>query len=169
MKKAFILFLPLILLAKIDISSFESNFTQIVKEDSKKIKYFGKLYFKKPMKVLWKYEKPIKKDIYIVNDQVIIIEPEIEQVTISHFSETKNIIDILNNAKKIGDKKYKATYNEQDFYIFLDEKNRLKKIEFKDKLDNEVEILFESPKQNTEIDDEVFRYKIDPEFDIIFQ
>ncbi len=156
--------------AKIEISSFESNFKQIIKEEAgKTIEYFGRLYFKKPLKVLWRYEKPIKKDIYIVGNKVVVIEPELEQITISHLEKTKNIIDILKKAKKIGDKKYKAIYYNQTYYIFFDKNNHLKKITFKDKVDNKVEIIFYNTKQNIKIEDKIFKYRIDPDFDVIFQ
>ena len=156
--------------AKIEISSFESDFKQTVKDETgKTIKYFGKLYFKKPLKVLWKYKKPIKKEIYIVDDRVVIIEPELEQITITHFGETKNIIDILNKAKYVDKNRYEAIYHKQKFYIFLDDKKKLKKIRFKDKLENEVEIIFLKPKQNIDLDDSIFKYKTDPSFDIVVQ
>ncbi|HIE35206.1 MAG TPA: hypothetical protein EYP79_03290, partial [Campylobacterales bacterium] len=65
--KALIIFsLFFLKLFAIEIDSFESSFIQTITNDSnKKIEYFGKLYFKKPIKILWRYEKPIKKDIFI--------------------------------------------------------------------------------------------------------
>jgi len=170
MKKiiVFLIFINM-LLASIEINSFEADFIQIVKESKKTIKYYGKLYFKKPMKILWKYIKPVKKEIYIVDDQVVVIEPEIEQATISHFTKTKNIIEILKKAKKIDKNTLLAKYQNQNFYIYLDNKGKLKKIVFKDKLENEIIIVFKNQKQNIKIEDKIFEYKIDPEFDIIFQ
>lgn len=95
--KALIIFsLFFLKLFAIEIDSFESSFIQTITNDSnKKIEYFGKLYFKKPIKILWRYEKPIKKDIFITENRVTIIEPELEQITISENFEVKNIINIL--------------------------------------------------------------------------
>ena len=168
-KIVFFIFFYTAMFGGINIDSFKSSFIQTVKNNESVIKYYGTLYFKKPLKVLWKYEKPVKKEIYILNDQVTIIEPEIEQVTISHFSNSKNIIDILKNAKKVDENLYIAIYNDQNFKIFLDKRKRLKKIVYKDKLDNLVTIEFIDPKMNIEIDDKIFKYKIDPQFDVIFE
>ncbi|WP_281951018.1 LolA-like outer membrane lipoprotein chaperone [Nitrosophilus kaiyonis] len=169
--KTLVLFIisQIILFAQIDIDSFKSSFLQTVKSNNKIVKYKGELYFKKPAKILWKYKEPIIKSIYIINDQVVIIEPEIEQVTISHFSETKNIIDILKNAKKVKENLYIAIYKDQNFKIFLDNNQNLKKIIFKDELDNNIEIVFLNPKKNIDIEDKIFEYKINPEYDVIFQ
>ena len=156
------------LFAKIDINSFESSFIQIVKDDSnKEAKYYGKLYFKKPFKIFWKYEKPIKKYIYIQNQKIVTIEPELEQVTISKRIKIKNIIKILNNAKKVSKNLYEADFEGKKYYIYFDENHKLKKISFKDRFDKNVEILFVNPKQNIDISDAVFQIKIDPSFDII--
>lgn len=169
MKIIAILFLSFsFLFAKIDINSFESNFIQTIKDSSgKEAKYFGKIYFKKPLKIFWKYEKPIKKDIYIENQKIITIEPELEQITISKNSKVKNIITLLNSAKKISKNSYEAIFEGKKYYIYF--KNRkLKKISFKDRFDKNVEIIFTNPKQNIDINDTLFQIKIDPTFDVIY-
>ncbi len=150
------------------INSFESDFVQIIKDNSnKEIKYFGKLYFKKPLKIFWKYNKPIKKYIYIIDKKVVTIEPELEQVTISYQNKINNIIKLLNSAKKISDNLFEAEFENKKYYIYFENK-KLKKISFKDRFDKEVEIVFINPKQNIKIDDKIFQIKINPSFDIIY-
>ncbi|WP_200762261.1 LolA-like outer membrane lipoprotein chaperone [Nitrosophilus alvini] len=166
----FIILFANFLFASLNIFTFKSDFSQKVKDESGKIiEYKGKLYFKKPMKVLWIYKQPLKKEIYILRNEVVIIEPELEQVTISRLREAINIIEILQNAKKIDKNRYQASYNEQKFEIFTDESGNLKKIEFEDKLGNSVEIVFLNPKKNIDIDEKIFEYRIDPTFDVIYQ
>lgn len=168
--KALIIFsLFFLKLFAIEIDSFESSFIQTITNDSnKKIEYFGKLYFKKPIKILWRYEKPIKKDIFITENRVTIIEPELEQITISENFEVKNIINILKNATKLSNELYLAKYNNQKYLIYLSKNGILKKIEFRDDFNNMVEILFLNPKQNIDINDSIFKIYIDPTFDIIY-
>ncbi|WP_187648396.1 LolA-like outer membrane lipoprotein chaperone [Nitrosophilus labii] len=157
------------LFAQIEINSFKSEFIQTIKDSSKKnISYYGKIYFRKPLKILWRYEKPIKKDIYIIGEKVVIVEPELEQVTISKYSDVNNIINILKGAQKITKNLYKAKYNDQKFLIYLDNEGNLKKIKFKDRFEKDVEILFLNPKQNIDIEDNIFEIVIDPSFDIIY-
>jgi len=168
--KALIIFsLFFLKLFAIEIDSFESSFIQTITNNSnKKIEYFGKLYFKKPIKILWRYEKPIKKDIFITENRVTIIEPELEQITISENFEVKNIINILKNATKLSNELYLAKYNNQKYLIYLSKNGILKKIEFRDDFNNMVEILFLNPKQNIDINDSIFKIYIDPTFDIIY-
>ena len=84
MKKALLLLLFLSDLfagIPLNFSSFQADFIQQIDDESKKIvKYYGKVYAKKPKTALWKYTKPIKKDVYINDNAVVIVEPELEQV-----------------------------------------------------------------------------------------
>ena len=66
-----------------DIKSYQASFTQsIVNSSNKEILYNGTIYIKQPSDVLWKYTDPIEKNVYILANQVIIIEPDLEQVII---------------------------------------------------------------------------------------
>jgi outer membrane lipoprotein carrier protein len=151
----------------LNINTFEADFKQaIINELDKKIIYSGKVYVKKPMFALWKYKTPIEKDVYLYNNKVYIVEPDLEQVTITKLKDSINFLEIVNNAKKISSNKYitnlgstKATINTKN--------NKIVKLQYIDSLSNKVEIDFTNQKVNQEITDDYFRLTIPSEYDII--
>lgn len=151
------------------ITSFEANFKQIITNKNKKIiKYSGKVFFKikKEPKILWIYEKPILKKVYIIGKKVTIIEPELEQVIIAKLDSNYNLAKILKNAKKINNNLYEAKLQNIIYKIKLNN-NKIKTISFKDNLDNKNEIIFENAKQNLKLDNKLFTFNIPYDYDVI--
>ncbi len=152
--------------AKINIHSFQSRFEQKVFNDqNRSILYKGSVYFKSPDRIRWEYLSPNRKSIYILGQKAVIIDPELEQVLI-RYVKTQDILTSLNSAKKISNNHYLAKIGKKNYHIYMKD-NVLKKIIYKDDMGNRVEVLFLNPKQNEKLDDKVFEYRIDPEWDVI--
>jgi outer membrane lipoprotein carrier protein len=151
----------------LDIKTFQANFKQtIVNNTGKKINYTGNLSIKQPYKMVWNYTVPIKKYVHINKYNVVIVEPELEQAIFSNLNKEVNILNILSNVKKIKQNYYQTIIDEISYNLTI-KNGLLTKIDYKDKLDNKVDIVFTNIKQNKPIDNDVFRYHIPTEYDII--
>ena len=151
----------------LSINSFEADFNQtITDEKGKVLQYQGHVSSMKPKFALWSYLSPIKKDIYIQQRVVTIVEPEIEQVIIKHISSDYDFFTIIQNAKKIEKNKYLALFQEHEYTIEL-LNSKIHSISYKDEFDNETLILFSKQQQNEKIAKEVFIPKYSLEYDII--
>lgn len=149
------------------INTFQADFSQsIINPSGKEIIYKGKVYIKKPFNVLWKYNDPIQKDVYLINDHVTIIEPDLEQAILSTLDKEINILHILQNGKQIAKNKYESIlYNKP--YIFSINNDKLTTIEYKDDVDNKIVIKFTHIVQNQPIEDSLYNFHIPHEYDII--
>lgn len=150
-----------------DIVSFEADFTQsITDEKNKTINYNGHIVASKPQNARWSYTKPIKKEVYINDFEVTIVEPEIEQVIIRKIESNFDFFKMISNAKKIDANKYIAYYQETKFTIIV--KNRLiESISYLDEFENSVKIVFQKQKQNQSINEALFKPSFSEDFDII--
>jgi len=153
----------------LNFSSFEADFVQQINDESKKIvKYYGKVYAKKPKTALWKYIKPIKKDVYINDNAVVIVEPELEQVILRRIAGDFDIFSLLKRAKKVGKNKYEARYKKTLFTLYFDGKN-IQKLIYKDSFENLVTIIFSNQKYNTKFDKTIFEPKYPKDYDLILE
>ena len=150
-----------------DLNSFQANFVQKITSDSKNvIEYKGEVFIKKSGKILWQYETPIKKNVYIDNTMAIVDEPELEQAIFTKLDNEINIIKLLNEAKKIDNENYVSTINGIKYSIKVQD-NKISKITYKDELDNLVNINFLNIVQNGDIADEIFKFIIPSHYDVI--
>ena len=150
-----------------NINSFEADFTQTVTDDKNtSLNYSGYVQAKKPQNALWSYKKPVKKDVYISNRRVTIVEPEIEQVIIRRINTGFDFFKMVKNATKIAKNVYEANYKNTRFTIYL-KNNLIEKISYKDEFDNSVVIQFKKQKQNTKLENDIFIAKFPLYFDII--
>ena len=150
-----------------NLDSFFGNFKQTITSDSKSvIEYSGKVFIKKSGKILWQYETPIKKNVYIDNTMAIVDEPELEQAIFTKLDNEINIIKLLNEAKKIDNENYVSTINGIKYSIKVQD-NKISKITYKDELDNLVNINFLNIVQNGDIADEIFKFIIPSHYDVI--
>ena len=150
-----------------DLDSFQANFVQKITSDSKNvIEYKGEVFIKKSGKILWQYETPIKKNVYIDNTMAIVDEPELEQAIFTKLDNEINIIKLLNEAKKIDNENYVSTINGIKYSIKVQD-NKISKITYKDELDNLVNINFLNIVQNGDIADEIFKFIIPSHYDVI--
>lgn len=150
-----------------NLDSFFGNFKQTITSDSKSvIEYSGKVFIKKSGKILWQYETPIKKNVYIDDNVAIVDEPELEQAIFTKLDNEINIIKLLNEAKKVDNENYVSTVNGIKYSIRAIN-DKISKITYKDELDNLVAINFLNIVQNGEISDEIFKFIIPSNYDVI--
>lgn len=150
-----------------NLDSFFGNFKQTITSDSKSvIEYNGKVFIKKSGKILWQYETPIKKNVYIDNNMAIVDEPELEQAIFTKLDNEINIIKLLNEAKKVDNENYISTINGIKYSIKVSG-DKISKIAYKDELDNLVAINFLNIVQNGDISDEIFKFIIPSNYDVI--
>jgi len=168
LKLFFTLFITgfLFLYASFDIQSIKADFVQtITNEQNSTIKYSGKFYARNDNKALWIYQKPIRKKLYFLNGQVVIIEPELEQAIFSKAKKLPKILDILKTAEKKGNKLIAKCCD--TFYTIIIKNHKIMSVSYKDKIGNNVKIIFSNEDTNLIIDDEIFRYNIPKDYDIL--
>ncbi len=150
-----------------NLKSFKADFIQIIMNESKKaIEYKGKVFIKSSGKVLWKYEIPIIKNVYILEDSVIIDEPELEQAIYTTLEKEIDILKLLKNAKKVKENLYKTKLYEVDYFLTLDN-NKIKSLSYQDELANKVSINFFNIEENREIEESIFNFLAPDYYDII--
>jgi outer membrane lipoprotein carrier protein len=170
MRLLFILILPIYLLAlSADFDTLSADFTQTVTNEHKKeIVYSGDLSIKKPDKAIWRYSKPIKKDVYIYGTLVIVYEPELAQAVYMTKKNLPNINSLLKNAVVVGENRYKAKNDGRD--IFFDMKDGVPhSITYHDDMDNAVEIKLSNQKKNIPVSNSAFEFVAPTGTDIIKQ
>lgn len=166
------IFLAILITAKLfasleDIVSFEADFTQsITDEENKTINYNGHIVASKPQNARWSYTKPIKKEVYINDFEVTIVEPEIEQVIIRRIESNFDFFKMISNAKKIDANKYIAYYQETKFTIIV-KSTLIESISYLDEFENSIKIVFQNQKQNQSINEALFKPSFSEDFDII--
>lgn len=147
------------------INNIKADFVQIITSDNNKIKYSGNAIITKGYKSYYEYTKPIKKQVFTDEKQTIVYEPNLNQAII--FDSKIGLVDVLNNAKKDGNK-ITSYINNTTFLIFIDSNDMPKKIEYIDDLDNKNEIILNNVKVNTNIDDSIFVFNAPKGTDIIY-
>ena len=149
-----------------NLESFKADFVQVITSSSKNvIEYKGEVFIKKNGKILWKYETPVVKNVYIDNNVAIVDEPELEQAIFTQLDSEINIIKLLNSSKK-KDNNYIANIDDIDYTIKVSNE-KINGITYEDKLENSVDIKFFNVVQNSEISDEIFKFQIPDYYDII--
>jgi len=163
----YLTFSSLLLASFIDINSFEATFIQTIQDDKNKVlTYKGTVYASKPYNAVWKYLKPIAKDVYINRYSITIVEPEIEQVIIRNIESNFNFFNMLKNAKKIDENHFVTSYNDIDFKLEI-RNDLLYSISYIDEFDNFVKIIFKKQIYNKVIDDNIYVPVFSTDFDVI--
>ncbi len=151
----------------LDFKTISTNFKQIVKNKSgNEAIYKGTLKIKGNDKILWSYQTPVIKNVYINKNNVIIDEPELEQAITSSLNDELNMVKIINNSKKVSANTYENTLEDTKYRIII-ENNVLKSVSYKDELDNKVLIFFTNFQKDIFINDGVFSFKIPKHYDVI--
>ena len=138
-----LMFCTSLLLAAIPVpNQIKANFIQTVvnSENNQTLKYSGSVYFSLPNSAKWIYKEPIKKIICLMETKALVIEPELEQVTLFRLNKAIPVLKILKRAKEIDAQKYSAKFNGIKYTIYTDKSNLVKKIEYIDELSNLVTI-----------------------------
>jgi len=150
-----------------NLNSFEADFKQtITDEKGKSLSYSGHLIASKPQNAFWKYTKPVIKNIYIDSSKIVIIEPDLEQAIVKRINSNFNLFEIIKNAQKIDKNRFKATFEDSNFIIKTD-KSFIKSLNYKDKFDNNVSIIFSKEKINKVYKKDIFIPQIPEDYDII--
>lgn len=150
-----------------NIQTFEANFTQTITNPSgNKVSYSGALHIQEPNLIRWQYIDPIKKFVYIKKYTIVIIEPDLEQAIVTTIDKEINILNLLKTSEKISDNIYISTFNNTQYTLTLNNE-LLKKISYKDELENSVNIYFKNIKQNHTINKSIFKFYIPSHYDII--
>ena len=152
-----------------DLDSFKASFSQLITSSSQNIiEYKGEVFIKKSGKILWQYKTPVVKNVYINDSFAVVDEPELEQAIFTELDSEINIIKLLNTSKKIDDNTYNTNIDDVDYLIKTSKSNdKIEFINYKDKLENKVEIKFSNVIQNGEISDDIFKFTIPEHYDII--
>lgn len=150
-----------------NIKTFRANFFQTVTNESgKSIEYQGEVYIKNNGKILWKYVTPILKNVYLIDDMVIVDEPELEQVIYSRLEKSIDILKLIKDAKQIEENLYESIlYNRK--YTIKTKDGKISLLTYKDELENKVSINFDNIEQNIELDDSFFQFIAPADYDII--
>lgn len=151
-----------------NVNSFEANFVQRVDSDGTEVLYKGKLTVQKPNQAVWQYINPVNKQIVINNDQVVVIEPELQQVTFRKNSQGLQITDLINKSKKLEENRYVAEINNKKYLLLLKD-GKLNRIIYEDEMENGVEITLIDIKENSKIDKNIFSPKIPADYDKLYQ
>jgi outer membrane lipoprotein carrier protein len=152
-----------------NLNTFSAHFVQTVIDDKNTvIKYSGDIKAKRPDMAMWNYVAPVKKEIYIKSGDLVIIEPEIEQVIMKKVGNTIAFFEMLKNAKKVNDNLYKATYEKLKIDIHV-KANKIDSITYLDELENRVSIQFTNQTENKSIEDKAFKARIPADYDIVRQ
>ncbi|WP_229860171.1 LolA-like outer membrane lipoprotein chaperone [Candidatus Sulfurimonas baltica] len=150
-----------------DITSFEADFTQTITDDKDKtLTYSGHILASKPQNARWNYIEPVKKNVFITQFEVTIVEPEIEQVIVKRIESNFDFFKMISNAKKINNNTYETKYKESVFKI-VQNNSLIESISYIDEFENRVKIIFKNQKQNHTIDLKVFTPNYPLYFDII--
>jgi outer membrane lipoprotein carrier protein len=151
----------------LDFKTISTTFKQSVKNKSgSEAIYKGELKIKGNDKILWSYKTPIKKNVYINKNNVIIDEPDLEQAITSSLNDELNMVKIINNSKKVSQNTYENTLEDTKYTIII-ENNVLKSVSYKDELDNKVIILFTNFQKDVAISDTLFQFTIPKHYDVI--
>ncbi|PLY05148.1 MAG: cell envelope biogenesis protein LolA [Arcobacter sp.] len=150
-----------------ELKSFRANFVQTVANESgKTIEYKGKVFIKNNRKVLWKYETPIIKNVYVLENIAIVDEPELEQAIYTTLENSIDMIKLLKNAKKIEENKYQTKLYNIDYIISI-KNDKINSLSYTDELANKIVISFLDAEQNIEIEDDLFNFLAPDFYDII--
>lgn len=168
--KFFLIFAVLLGCLKADLLDFntiKASFTQTITNDrNNTITYKGTMYIKKPDNILWEYNTPIKKKIYITKHNITIYEPEIYQAV---FLKQKNELDpikMLQNSKTVSPTKKISNYNNNEITITHNNKT-INSIYFTDNIGNANTIKFESYEKNVALNNSLFVFVATDDVDII--
>ncbi len=150
------------------LQSFSANFKQVLKNE-KPLVYYGVLKAKAPNWALWVYEKPLKKEIYMNDKEVVIYEPNLFQATITPLKDKTDFFTILKRLKKQDDGSFKTTINKTTYRLVF-KGGKPFSLEFKDEMNNLVTITFSQTEINPTIANEIFVFKPkDENIDIVHQ
>ncbi|MBS4407294.1 LolA-like outer membrane lipoprotein chaperone [Campylobacter vulpis] len=148
-----------------DYENYTSEFIQSVSSKNSKFEYKGHFILEKD-RAFWSYESPSKKEIYINKNEIVIVEHDLEQVSFARLEKIPNLNVIFKQAKEISPNKFKARYENVDYFITLFN-DEVKSIQYIDEFENKVLITLHKPQKNTKINPQAFKPKFPQNYDIL--
>ncbi len=176
-----------------ELSSFQANFDQesetMVMQKRKKSS--GKFYFQKPDKMRWLYQRPEKRDIYLVAEKIMIHLPSRKQVlkqTLDQalpgmaptrlFMGTNELIKSFSISLVPEETegtyrlrlipKEKGKMSVENILISIEKKNFLPiKTETHDIMGNRTTLIFSKGKANIHLEDDLFFFQIPADVEVI--
>ncbi|MEO1942448.1 MAG: LolA-like outer membrane lipoprotein chaperone [Campylobacterales bacterium] len=120
---------------------FSAKFTQIVKgEEGENLQYRGEVYYQRGEGLYWHYTSPVEKKIWIIQNRIVIYEPDIEQVTISTRRRGLNLERLLKGARELSRGHYTTEVEGREYNFTYSD--RLEEIKYRDRIGNLVVIKF---------------------------
>jgi outer membrane lipoprotein carrier protein len=167
MKLLFLLFITTFSFSfELKYKTFSADFNQSVESNKKVINYTGKVFVKNSL-IFWDYKTPIEKKIWVTNfNKIYIYEPDLEQVTIYKNSSSKDFFQLLTTATQIDDNLYKKQFDKKEIF-FKTQNGMVKKIYYKDKIDNLVTLNFKNIEKK-EFNNSLFLPSFPKDVDIIY-
>jgi outer membrane lipoprotein carrier protein len=127
--------------------SFHANFTQKITNSKKKVlEYRGSLSFSDKKYFKWSYLEPSQKEVCTDGFELLVVDHDLEQVSHYYISKGLDIAKVLKTAKYHKKNIYLAKYNDIEYTIQVDKKQRLHSIAYFDVLDNKVQVIFKNIK-----------------------
>jgi len=127
--------------------NFQAGFTQKITNAKKKtINYSGKVRFSNKTLLKWEYLKPTKKEVCTDGYELLVVDHDLEQVSNYIINKGFNLTKILKQAKEHSKNIYVTKYENINYTIQVDAKQRLHSIAYFDDLDNKVQIVFKKMK-----------------------
>jgi len=167
MKLFFTLSILIFKLSALTLQNFNASFKQIITDEyNKTISYSGLITAQTPSNVVYHYTSPMKKSLFLLDKNIIIVEDELEQIIVRRLKSEINLFELLKNARKNDNGTFISKYKGFTFYI--KKKNNLpKSIEYSDELDNTIHIEFFNIKTNIKLAQDTFKPNIPPFYDVI--
>lgn len=161
-------FIAQIFANSLNFTTLQSDFVQNLINNESKVSYKGKFAVTKD-KAFWHYKEPSEKKIYFNENEVVMIEPELEQILITTINDAPNLASILASATEISQDKFVANFDGVSYVITI-ENSLPRLISYKDKFDNQVIIQLENVKKDAQISQSTFNVpSFPPHYDIIRQ
>ena len=127
--------------------NFQANFIQkITNTKQKVITYSGKVQFSNERLFKWSYKEPTQKEVCTDGFELLVVDHDLEQVSAYLVTQGIDIAKILKNATLHSENVYVAAYENKQYTIQLDKRQRLHSIAYYDDLDNKVQIVFKKMK-----------------------
>jgi len=123
--------------------NFQATFSQKITNTKKSvISYGGEVRFSNETLFKWSYKTPTQKEVCTNSSELMVVDHDLEQVSVYLIDKGIDITKILQNAKPKTATVYVAEYENKHYTIQIDAQKRLQGIAYYDDLDNKVQIVF---------------------------
>ena len=173
------------------IETFQAKFSQRLVPELGKIEDVARgeiVFTRQPQRFLWKVTSPFTQTALLEDEEMMIYEPDLEQVSYSKLDKNFQlpVAKLVLESRPEMLKDYDVSYSETQegaasrfkltpngihsvftyVHLFFDE-HRLEAVEIKDSLDNVTEFNFSAITINEAIDDDVFEVDLPPGTEVL--